>query len=242
MFLNDVINLCNDKNEMLAFLQCHGIIKERKICVKCNKECVIMERNGKFIFVCNKCKNKYTVSPKGYVLYKSKVDYDIALQLMFMFVNELRVVDVVSLINVKEKVVIDYYKLFREICMKDLLKRKKKIGGVSKTVEIDESMFGKRKYNRGRLVNGTWVVGGVERESKACFLKIVEKRDAKTLIKLITENVETGTVIVTDEWKGYKELIKANYSHKTVNHSKHFKNPETGETTNKIESTWAKVS
>ncbi len=36
------------------------------------------------------------------------------------------------------------------------------IGGEGIIVEIDESKFGKRKYNRGHRVEGVWVVGGVE--------------------------------------------------------------------------------
>ena len=34
----------------------------------------------------------------------------------------------------------------------------------------DESKFGKRKYNRGRTVDGHWVFGGVERMTGECFL------------------------------------------------------------------------
>ncbi|KAG0442322.1 hypothetical protein DMUE_0356 [Dictyocoela muelleri] len=49
--------------------------------------------------------------------------------------------------------------------------RKFLIGGDQLVVEIDESKFGKRKYNRGHRVRGTWVVGGVERsESRKIFL------------------------------------------------------------------------
>ncbi|KZR97001.1 Uncharacterized protein APZ42_008350, partial [Daphnia magna] len=47
--------------------------------------------------------------------------------------------------------------------------KKKKIGCFGITVEIDESKFGKRKYNRGKRVEGVWVVGGVERISGKCF-------------------------------------------------------------------------
>ena len=34
-----------------------------------------------------------------------------------------------------------------------------KIGGIGKVVQIDETKIGKRKYNRGRMVEGHWVIG-----------------------------------------------------------------------------------
>ena len=40
-----------------------------------------------------------------------------------------------------------------------------KIGCPNKTVEIDDSMFDRREYNRGHKVKGQWVFGGVDRES-----------------------------------------------------------------------------
>ena len=43
------------------------------------------------------------------------------------------------------------------------------IGGPGEFVDIDESKFGKMRYHRGRRVEGVWVFGGIERESKRCF-------------------------------------------------------------------------
>ena len=43
------------------------------------------------------------------------------------------------------------------------------IGGKRTEVDIDESKFGRQKYNRGRLVEGQWVFGGVERTMGNAF-------------------------------------------------------------------------
>ncbi|KAM7306650.1 hypothetical protein ISCGN_010350 [Ixodes scapularis] len=61
----------------------------------------------------------------------------------------------------------------------------KMIGGEGVTVELDESMFGRRKYHRGYLRPGQRVFGGVEHGSGYCFLVPVETREAKTLLGLI---------------------------------------------------------
>ena len=42
-------------------------------------------------------------------------------------------------------------------------------GGEGKIVEIDESKFGKRKYNRGKRAKGHWAFGGIERGSGNFF-------------------------------------------------------------------------
>jgi len=36
-----------------------------------------------------------------------------------------------------------------------------KIGGPNKIVDIDESKFGQRKYQKGHAVTGQWVLGSV---------------------------------------------------------------------------------
>lgn len=49
--------------------------------------------------------------------------------------------------------------------------RKWKNEGPGRTVEIVESKFGKRKYHQGKRVDGVWVFGGIERETK-CFFEL----------------------------------------------------------------------
>jgi transposase-like protein len=113
-----------------------------------------------------------------------------------------------------------------------------KIGGPNKTVEIDESKFGRRKYHRGHPVKGQWVFGGVERESGETFLVPVKDRTAETLMAVIRDWIEPGTTVISDGWKAYHDLASQGYTHLTVNHSLHFVDPNTGVHTNTIESTW----
>lgn len=87
---------------------------------------------------------------------------------------------------------------------KQLIINKQKIGGPGITVEIDESKFGRRKFERGRLVSGVWVVGSVEcTPRKRIFIKSVARRDRQTLEAIIKENVMEGSTICIDCWRGY---------------------------------------
>ena len=107
-----------------------------------------------------------------------------------------------------------YFKLLREIVtdyMVTSFKSVKKIGGPGLTVEIDESQFGKRKYNRGTIIGRrfAWILGGVCRETGDMFLVPCpdNKRDKPTLLAIILANVEQGTTIYTDGWAAYKVKI-----------------------------------
>ncbi|XP_023223848.1 uncharacterized protein LOC111625053 [Centruroides sculpturatus] len=117
-----------------------------------------------------------------------------------------------------------------------------KIGGPNKTVEIDESVICKRKYEKGRILKSTkWIVGGICKEDKNCFICHVKDRSENTLNWVVYKYVKSGSVIITDEWRSYNHIddIKGlNIEHKTVNHSKNFVNPKTGDNIQNIERLW----
>ncbi|KAF8784297.1 putative transposase-like protein like [Argiope bruennichi] len=116
-----------------------------------------------------------------------------------------------------------------------------KVGGSGVTVEIDESKFGKRKFNRGKRVEGKWVFGGVERETGKCFMKVVDDRTTDSLLSVINEYILPGSIIISDCWKSYDCLSNEGFVHLKVNHSVNFKDPDTGAHTNTIEGTWGAV-
>ena len=128
----------------------------------------------------------------------------------------------------------------RELCEVTLFENREKLGGPGKVVQIDESKIGKRKYHRGHVVEGQWVFGGIEEESRKCFIVCVDDRSEATLLKHTQDWIEPGTVIVSDCWKAYVNLDKYGYTHKTVNHSVEFVSSE-GYDTNKQEGHWRQM-
>jgi len=106
--------------------------------------------------------------------------------------------------------------------------------GPNTTVEIEESKFGLHKYNRGHPVKCQWVFGGVERGSGNTFLVPVLDRTTDTLMNIIRDCIEPGTTVIKDSWAAYRDLGAQGYTHRSVNHSIQFVNPETGANTNAV--------
>lgn len=113
------------------------------------------------------------------------------------------------------------------------------LGGPGLSVQLDESVLVKRKYNRGRLVRDVWMFGIVEEDTGRTVVKFVDSRDASTLIPIIQSHVHPGTTIKTDCWAAYNGLKNLGYDHRTVNHSINFVNPDDGTDTQRIEGLWS---
>jgi transposase-like protein len=113
------------------------------------------------------------------------------------------------------------------------------LGGNNHIVQIDESAFGRAKYNRGNALKRKplWVLGLRDDVTRRILMRVVEKRDANTLEPIILSNVRPDSVIHTDQWAAYNRL-KDYIPHETVNHSVEFKS-STGVHTNGIEGEWS---
>lgn len=107
-------------------------------------------------------------------------------------------------------------------------------------VQNDESCFGKRKYNRGRVGSGSvWVFGacGAQRSGDVYMIQVV-KRDAEKLLPIMQSWCHQSAII-NSYWQAvYNGLDQLGFEHYTVNHSQNFVNPFTEEHTKRIESLW----
>jgi len=142
-------------------------------------------------------------------------------------------------LNVSKYTIKKYKRRLSKIMKKIIKENNTKIGGNGIIVEVDESKFGHRKYNRGRIVEGVWILGLVERtQQRRTIMVTIKRKTAKSLRKRILKYVAEGSIIHSDGWKGYCGLENLGYIHKTVNHKHNYVDPMTGCHTNTIEGNW----
>lgn len=143
-------------------------------------------------------------------------------------------------LGIAETTVTNFFKTFRDACVKYYRFRSRKIGGTGFHVQIDETEFVKRKANVGRIPSSNvWVFGGICYETNEVFAEVVPDRTSSTLFRVIQEHVNDFTVVTSDGWSAYHGLSQlCHYSHFVVNHKRNFINPLNGANTQKIERFW----
>lgn len=109
-------------------------------------------------------------------------------------------------------------------------------------VQIDETLFGGKAKGGKRgwgAAKKTCLFGMMERDGRVKVLAVPNRR-TETLIPIITANINPGTTVHSDEYKGYGRLPDYGYGHESVIHSKfQWKNGDCH--TNSIEGYWSNL-
>ena len=248
--LFDLKNIVDNKETLRQFLINKGLIFDYSElrCFLCDTQLTFAQdisRKTGYIYRCNNrhCRKFKLVETFGSWFDSSKLEVGKILLLTYLWASgNVESSFIKDNLGLSGQTVVDWSNYCREVCV-DLLgdNSYSQIGGEGVQVEIDESHFGKRKFHKGKRVEGVWVFGGVERgKCENSFFEVVENRSEDTLVRLIVKYIRKGSIILSDCWKGYNtdRLVELGYTHGTVNHSKHFKDPVSGVHTNTIESTW----
>jgi hypothetical protein len=161
------------------------------------------------------------------------------LQLGYHWLNKNGQRQVINATGCSKQTITTFFAHFRSLVATTLDDEDTIIGGLNIEVEVDETKLGKRKYNRGHRVDGVWILVGVEKsDTRRVFMKKIQDRSAATLEEIILQHVAPGSIVITDLWKGYSQIERnLGFIHRTVNHSKHFKDPISGVNTNTVEGT-----
>jgi len=214
------------------------LVKNQRTCARCwrNLKLSVENRPGHstpVVFRCTNrsCRTNYVSIRQGSFFEHSHLSLQQLLLLVNLFCSKITSYDQIQLQGqlddktLSTETIADWLSYCREVCLETIARETPKlIGGTGLTVEIDESKFGKRKYNKGRLVEGQWVVGGICRETGDVFLAVCpnNKRDAETLLDIIERHVDKQSTVITDCWRAYNELDREGWQHLTVNHEYNF--------------------
>ena len=221
----EFLTLIQSVHAIFTFLVDCGLLASRQRC-QCGTEMVLRDRNvvDSLIWECplRTCRKRRSIRA-GSFFEDSKISLRQWLNIIYLWSIDVSNKQLSLMTGISLRTIATTLAKIRQICSLKILHGNIKLGGRGKTVEIDESMFGhKRKYNRGRVSEGTWVFGMVERGSGRALTFRVPDRTRETLVtRLVQEFIQPGTAM--------------------VNHSENFVDPYTGAHTNTTEGVWNAV-
>jgi transposase-like protein len=209
-------------------------------CPKCKgKESITARKDG--FYRCNPCHTDFTVRT-GTIFERSHVPLHKWIYAMYLLVTARKGISSLQLgkeIGITQKSAWFVLQRLREACGNDptILK------GI---VEVDETFIGGKEANKHMHQR---IRGDAETPRKTPIIGMREKNGRTkafpaisvgkfALLNAVQMNVQKGSTIQTDEYRGYNDLPKLGYKHQTINHnlSQYSVN---GVSTNGIESVWA---
>uniref|UniRef100_A0A5S6Q8P5 ISXO2-like transposase domain-containing protein n=1 Tax=Trichuris muris TaxID=70415 RepID=A0A5S6Q8P5_TRIMR len=102
-------------------------------------------------------------------------------------------------LHVNHKAAVEWNLAMREVVADTLMRNRVTVGGPCLTVQVDETVYSMKKYNRGPSYPQQWVFGGLCLQTGDCFMMPVTDRSSATLISAIRQNIELGSTIMSDE-------------------------------------------
>jgi hypothetical protein len=156
--------ILSNKSNMVACLKGAGIIPTDKACKHCGESCIWSSDANNvdgFYWRCKPCGKKISIRTDTW-LSGSKLDLQTILTLIYFWVHRFPQDQARFEGDIGSKhTSVNFYMFCREICYNKLEDLNEMLGGMGKVVEVDEAKFGRRKYNRGKRVEGVWVFGAI---------------------------------------------------------------------------------
>jgi len=174
--------------------------------------------SSKNIYICTRCEHQHSLTA-GTIMDSSKKPIIYWFKAMWWFTSRR---SGVNAINLQELLGFGSYNTawywLQKLRRCTIRKDREKLSG---TVEVDEFFIGGQKPGkRGRGANGkTAVAAAVEKKGQKIGrirLKVIPDCSANSLLPVIDNNIEAGSDVFTDGWKGYEPFDENTYRHHKV--------------------------
>jgi len=172
----------------------------------------------KHIYICTRCEHQHSLTA-GTIMHGTKKPITYWFKAMWWFTTRKSGVNAT---NLKDLLGLGSYDtawtwLHKLRCC-TIRKDREKLSGI---VEVDEFVLGGQKPGkRGRGAEGkTIVLAAVEKQGRRLGrirLQVSQDYSSDSLMPFIEQNIESGSLIITDGWKGYNPIASDNYSHEKV--------------------------
>jgi len=191
----------------------------RHTCRACGVEATFHRLANRRAFACSQCgDNLYPTA--GTVLQDTRTPLQLWFYAIYLFVVTRHGVSGKEL---QRQLGVTYktaYRMGQQI--RDLMRNTDGFEMLRGHVEIDETLVGGRALGKGKgNTKGTKsIVVGLKQRGGPMQTEVVQDTKLPTLKKIVFARVQPGTIVSTDEHKGYNLLNEEGYAHHTVNHSK----------------------
>lgn len=180
MDFDELTNL--DPFEFLKYLMSLGVILGQRECSNCpdyRPMKLFKKKNSpeQYCWRCTKCKRSSSVRT-GSFFERFDLPIKKVLEVIEFWAKERKIIDMEESIKVSKPTLVRICRFLRQLCILDLDKDNILMGGLNEIVEIDESVFNKVKYNRGKDMQHytkekqLWVFGFKERSTGKCFFQV----------------------------------------------------------------------
>ncbi len=147
---NELISIT--QKERIEVLMNIGVLDSERECDKCKIKCRLTKRKicDEFSWRCSKCTKYFSIKNGSFFEHFNKTPIVKVLEVIEYWSKERKQCDMEQSLNISKPTLIKICKYLRQLCFLDLEKDDFRCGGRNQIVEIDESVFNKVKYNKGK--------------------------------------------------------------------------------------------